>query len=144
MAFANEILFDLDRSWNNNIEHLVHKPKVWPDEIPKAHRYWGNAVEYDPPLPRAVPGKGFPVWAVNTGEFTVYFGSSRQVDHFADVWSRKILPTTRQLGEQFGTGQVSQIWLGRFPKPKWEKRLELTDYVAKHRALFDDLVATLV
>lgn len=144
MAITSKITFGDPPNSFFRMVSLVHRPEHWPESVPKKLRNWNNADAYTPPLPRAVPTQGYPCWLVDNDGFQFSFFSSVQIDHFLDVYTRKILPTSRQLGQQMNSGQVNQIWLSRVPKPKWEKRLKLADYISAKRDPFDDLIATLV
>jgi len=96
---------------------------------PWAHRgvdgpYW-RATVFDPPLPKPVHGKGYPVWFVDHRGRTLVFASPEEIEHVIDVLSRKILPSPRELGQAYLA--VNSHWLSRLHasfKP-WKVRQEL-------------------
>lgn len=102
---------------------------------PWAHRgvdgpYW-RATVFDPPLPKPVHGKGYPVWFVDHRGRTLVFASPEEIEHVIDVLSCKILPSPRELGKPYLA--VNSHWLSRLHasfKP-WKVREEL---VTKLRA----------
>lgn len=96
---------------------------------PWAHRgvdgpYW-SATVFDPPLPKPVYGKGYPVWFVDHRGRTLVFASPEEITHVIEVLSRKILPSPRDLGQPYLA--VNSHWLSRLHasfKP-WKVRQEL-------------------
>jgi hypothetical protein len=97
---------------------------------------WMNASQFDPPLPRPVPGQGWAQLVVEFDGVTVRFSSSAELNHFVDVLSRNPLPTTKRLAELRGTtlGPNSH-WLSRLParaKPR-DFRERLIAYLERVR-----------
>ena len=96
---------------------------------PWAHRavdgpYW-SATVFDPPCPRPVHGKGYPVWFIDHRGRSLVFASPEEIAHVIDVLSRKILPSSRELGQPYLA--VKSHWLSRLHasfKP-WKVRQEL-------------------
>ena len=86
--------------------------------------YW-KATVFDPPLPSPVHGKGYPVWFVDHRGRSLVFISRDEIEHAIDVLSRKILPSSRELGRPYMA--VNSHWLSRLHasfKP-WKVRQEL-------------------
>jgi hypothetical protein len=86
--------------------------------------YW-TATMFDPPMPRPVVGKGYPVWLVEHRGRTLVFASPDEIEHAIDILGRKILPVTRDLGQPYRA--VNSHWLSRLHssfKP-WKVRQEL-------------------
>ncbi|MEQ1783110.1 MAG: hypothetical protein ABMA14_17265 [Hyphomonadaceae bacterium] len=84
-----------------------------------------NATVFDPPTPRPVHGKGYPVWFVDHRGRVLVFASPQEIEHVIDVLSRKILPSSRELGQPYKA--VNGHWLSRLHasfKP-WKVREEL-------------------
>ena len=80
---------------------------------------------FDPPMPHAIPGKGWPVWVIEHRGRELLFASPEEIDHAIDILGRKILPTTRDLGQPWRA--VNSHWLSRLHssfKP-WKVRQEL-------------------
>lgn len=86
--------------------------------------YW-KATVFDPPMPRPVHGKGYPVWFVDHRGRSLVFASPEEIAHVIDVLSRKVLPSSRELGQPYLA--VNSHWLSRLHasfKP-WKVRQEL-------------------
>lgn len=84
-----------------------------------------NATVFDPPMPGPVHGKGYPVWFVDHRGRSLVFASPQEIEHVIDVLSRKILPSSRELGQPYLA--VNSHWLSRLHasfKP-WKTRQEL-------------------
>ena len=86
--------------------------------------YW-KATVFDPPMPKPVHGKGYPVWFIDHRGRSLAFASPQEIEHVIDVLSRKILPSSRELGQPHLA--VNSHWLSRLHasfKP-WKVRQEL-------------------
>jgi hypothetical protein len=84
-----------------------------------------NATVFDPPMPGPVHGKGYPVWSVDHRGRSLVFASPQEIEHVIDVLGRKILPSSRDLGQPYLA--VNSHWLSRLHasfKP-WKVRQEL-------------------
>lgn len=101
-----------------------------------------NEGEYTPPAPKPIPGRGYAILQVPFGTHVLEFCSAAHLQHYIDVLSQKLLPTTTQLSEQRGSGAgPNGYWLSRLPaelKP-YSKRLLLVkklkaalDYATEH------------
>jgi hypothetical protein len=106
-----------------------HDKPVRTPLTPWVHRavdgpYW-KATAFDPPLPTAVDGKGWPVWVVEHRGRELMFASPEEIAHVIDVLSLKILPSPRELGKAYLA--VNSHWLSRLhPSFKsWKVRQEL-------------------
>ena len=102
---------------------------------------WTRSKEFDPPLPPAIPGKGFPYLIVDAFGVDLVFASPLEVEHVLEVFSQKNMPSSLQLSRKRGSGYgPNNHWLSRLPatlKP-WSKRQKLIPLL--ERAL-DDLRA---
>ncbi|HOY77675.1 MAG TPA: hypothetical protein PLN33_07705 [Hyphomonadaceae bacterium] len=109
---------------------IEYRPAPVPTPItPWAHRgvdgpYY-KATVFDPPMPKPVHGKGYPIWIIEHRGRELYFASPQEIEHAADILGRKILPTSRELGQPYLA--VNAHWLSRLHasfKP-WKVRQEL-------------------
>jgi hypothetical protein len=76
----------------------------------------GAAVEFDPPAPRALPHKGYPLLRIQFETHELQFSAPAQLDHFIDVLSTTPLPTSRQLSARRGPAVgPNGHWLSRLP-----------------------------
>lgn len=109
---------------------LEHRPApVLSPLTPWVHKgvdgpYW-KATVFDPPMPRPVHGKGYPVWVIEHRGRELVFASPREIEHAIDILGRKVLPVTRDLGQPYRA--VNSHWLSRLHssfKP-WKVRQEL-------------------
>jgi hypothetical protein len=93
---------------------------------------WSNATVFSPPLPRLVPGKGYPTYFIEYRDVRLRFASVEELDVFVDILGRRVLPTTRALSVARGVriGPNSH-WLSRLPaklKP-WRIRQALIHWL---------------
>ena len=80
------------------------------------HRPVDGSDAFDPPVPPAVPHKGFAFLHVEFEAAELWFSAPAQLDHFIDVLSRKPLPTSRALASQRGLSVgPNGHWLSRLP-----------------------------
>lgn len=95
--------------------------------------YW-KATVFDPPMPKPVHGKGYPVWFIDHRGRSLAFASPLEIDHVIDILSRKILPSSRELGQPHLA--VNSHWLSRLHasfKP-WKVRQELVKRLKQAQA----------
>lgn len=87
---------------------------------PDVHRappgvYWGQARVFDPPFPKPVPAKGYPVWILSHGRRELIFASPEEIDYVARIFACRVLPRPWQLnGGKYG--RHNQHWLSRLHK----------------------------
>jgi hypothetical protein len=84
-----------------------------------------TATVFDPPRPKPVLGKGYPLWVIEHRGRSLFFSSPEEIAHVIDILGRKILPVTRDLGQPYRA--VNSHWLSRLHtsfKP-WKVRQEL-------------------
>ena len=95
---------------------------------------WYAAGAYDPPLPKVVPGKGYPYYFVEFDNFTFEFASLDELDACVATLSQKNLPDTTQETEAGKTGPGSH-WLNKLPgKTKsWHFREKAIKYLQEAR-----------
>ena len=89
---------------------------------------WREATEFDPPLPKPVPGRGWPRLMVEFDGVELEFSSVHEVHHVIDVLSRNPLPSTRKLSTlRDPQAGPNKHWLSRLParakKQKYRVRL---------------------
>lgn len=96
------------------------------------HEVWRHANKFDPELPKAIPGKGYPVLIVKVLGVELEFSSVPEVEHFLFVISQKNMPSTRQLSlQRIHNYGPNRHWLSRLPssiKP-WTKRARIIPIV---------------
>ena len=105
---------------------------------------WYRASKFDPPLPKAIPCKGYPVLVVNAFGIELEFASVEEAEHFLNVISRKNLPTSLQLSrDRVSNHGPNSHWLSRLParlKP-WSKRERLVPLIKESIANFKKIYA---
>lgn len=96
------------------------------------HEIWSCAKEFEPPLTKAIPCKGYPLLIVSALGIELEFASVAEVEHFLAVISEKNMPTTQQLSRQRADNYgPNRHWLSRLPsrlKP-WSKREQIIPIV---------------
>ncbi len=100
---------------------------------------WQNASKYDPPLPCAIPNKGFPLLIIEAQSIELQFASLPEIEQFLAVISQKNMPTTNQLSRARGlTYGSNRHWLSRLPKKlkPWSKREKLIPLIQKGMSEF--------
>jgi hypothetical protein len=89
---------------------------------------WIRAKTFDPPMPRAVPGRGWPIYILEHRGRQLFFASPEEIDHVVEVLGQKHLPTTRTLAEQAGWPHFQhEHWLAKLSKfwKPWKIREKL-------------------
>jgi hypothetical protein len=80
------------------------------------HRPVDGSDAFDPPVPPAIPHKGFAFLHVAFDAAELCFSAPAQLDHFIDVLSKKPLPQSRALSSQRGLPVgPNGHWLSRLP-----------------------------
>src|SRR6478736_9152955 len=98
--------------------------------------------ELDPPVPRPVPGQGWPVYFVELDGFTFEVSSLAELDVCVGVLGQKVLPTTRRLSEEHGRGAgPNSHWLSRLPRgtKSWRYREKAVRYLMQAREGFVEM-----
>ncbi|MGV2874207.1 hypothetical protein [Colwellia sp. E150_009] len=89
---------------------------------------WSYANKFEPPFPKPIPCKGFPLLVVNVLGVQLEFASVHEVLHFIDVIGQRNMPSTIELSRKRSDGYgPNRHWLSRLPaklKP-WSKREKL-------------------
>ena len=107
---------------------------------------WHGATAYEPPLPRAVIGKGYPVFCIEAGHFTFRFASLDELDVCIATLEKPLLPTPLRLVEERGTGYgLNHHWLSRLPGDvkAWRYRQKMVPFLRLARAAFARELAAL-
>ncbi len=92
------------------------------------HEVWTESTRFEPPLPKAIVGKGFPRLIIDAFGTELEFASIEEVEHCRQVLSQKNMPTSRQLASQRQTSMgPNSHWLSRLPADlkSWRKREKL-------------------
>ena len=77
---------------------------------------WRDAAEYDPPAPRRVSRKGYPILCVAYQDTVLRFSSRPQAEEFIRVLRLKPLPTSSRLSAaRCGGHGPNSHWLSRLP-----------------------------
>lgn len=106
--------------------------------LPVDNAVWHGATRYEPPLPQAVPGKGFPVLYVDVFGVELQFSSPEEGEHFLAILRQKNLPTSLQLSRLRGANYgPNNHWLSRLPAKlrPWRRRQRFLPIIG--RALQD-------
>ena len=86
---------------------------------------WANATTQDPPLPQAVPGRGWLIYIVAFRGRRLVFASLAEIDHAIAVLGQRHLQTTQRLAREAGFPRFQHgHWLSMldaFWKP-WKTR----------------------
>ena len=79
-------------------------------------RVEGSDDEWTPPVPKAVPHKGYPMLRVEWQDYELQFSAPAQLAHFVEVLAKKPLPTSLHLSalRQAPVGPNGH-WLSRLP-----------------------------
>ena len=99
----------------------VHKPVE--NGIP-----WLQASKYDPPLPAAIVGRGYPVYKIEYRGHELIFISAAEIMHCMEVLSHKVLPSTFELANASGYADYQHThWLATWPGEikSWKDRQEI-------------------
>ena len=101
-------------------------------------KYWYDAIEFDPPRPRPIPGKGYPFYSVEIDGFIFRFVSLAEIDRCMEVLSNKVLPTTLSLRADRGTTLLNKHWLSRLPAKvkSWKYRQKAVKHLSHARQEF--------
>ncbi len=111
-------------------------------------RYWvhrrirespnGPLTAYDKPLPRPVPGKGYPHYHVQVDGFTFECGSLEELNTCVGLLGRKQLPSTYALTQDTISGPGSH-WLSKQPGgvKSWRYREKAMRYMRRAQRDFE-------
>jgi hypothetical protein len=101
----------------------------------------GEQPSFRPPLPRPVPGKGYPHYYVEVDGFVFEFASLNELDVCIATFSQKALPSTDRETAARGTGP-SPHWLNRLPPGthRWRYRFKAVKAFQQAREDFQELV----
>jgi len=131
-------------------ERWTPSPLSYWTHIEAEDRPWGEATTFTPPLPKPVPGRGYPRFLVEVDGVTFQFASLDELQRCIDILSQKLLPTTMRLAaERGGCAQekpvASMHWLSQLPlkaKP-WRYRAKAVKYLAASLEAFRRELRTL-
>lgn len=108
------------------------------------HDVWHYATQFEPELPKAIPGKGYPLLVVNTLGIELEFASVPEVEHFLEVIGRKNMPTTQRLSMQRSNNYgPNRHWLSRLPSSmkSWSKREKIIPIIESALSEFKEVWA---
>ena len=116
------------------MSYWVHVPtdgRPWYDVRPRAIR------TFEPPLPRVVPGKGYPRFMVEFDDFTFEFASLDELDRCIATLEQKNLPHTERETTARGRGPGGH-WLNKLPGrvKSWHYRSRAVKYLHEARKTF--------
>ena len=100
---------------------------------------WMDATEFDPPMPRRVPGRGYPCFFVEFNGFIFTFASLDELQACIGTLEQRLLPRTIDLSAERGTiNGPNSHWLSRLPaKVKaWKYRQKAVAYLRVALAAF--------
>jgi hypothetical protein len=101
-------------------------------------RPWHQATVFEPPLPKPVPGKGFPYYSVEIDGFVFEFASLVELDACIATLAQKNLPSTDKETQERHAGP-GKHWLNKLPgrtKP-WRYRSKAVRYLHEARRVFE-------
>ena len=129
----------MKRHWIEYTEKWSPGPMSYWVHIEVGDEAWYEATEFDPPLPRAVPGRGYPRYFVECDGFTFHFASLDEIRACIEMFSRKVLPTTRDLTAQRGGTGPGAHWLSKLPAnvTSWRYRECAVAYLRKALGEFE-------
>ncbi len=93
---------------------------------------WHQATVFDPPFPKAVPGKGYALFFVEIDSALLWFSSLTELRVCIQTLSQKALPTSKVLSEKRGAAYgPSNHWLNRLPLRSmgWPYRQRVIKYL---------------
>jgi hypothetical protein len=98
-----------------------------------------GAATFDPPLPPAIGGKGYPVFLIEVDGFTFRFSSLAELRVCIMTLAQKHLPTTIRLSQEPGGTGPNGHWLSRLPREtkSWHYRERAVAYMQKAFADFE-------
>lgn len=94
----------MKKHWIEYRESWAREPMTFWVHVESDGRPWYNAGKFDSPAPKPVLGRGWPVYFVEFDGSTSRFASLAELDVCVATLSRKVLPTTRRLAAERGTG----------------------------------------
>ena len=104
------------KHWVEYVEDWRSLPMAYWVHIEQGGGQWRTSEQYDPPAPKAVAHKGYPVLCIEFEDVVLRFSSQEQISEFVRVLSLKPLPTTRRLSEMRGADAgPNGHWLSRLP-----------------------------
>jgi hypothetical protein len=128
------------RHWIEYTTHWTPQPLSYWVHREADGKHWREAEAHEPPLPGPVPGKGFAVYFVEVDGFVFRFASLAELDECVRVLSQRVLPTSRRLSEERGTGYgPNNHWLSRLPKgmKSWRYRQKAVKCLQAARQEFE-------
>jgi hypothetical protein len=127
------------KHWIEYRQSWTHQPMTFWVHVEADGKPWHEAQRFEPPAPKPVPGRGWPLFFVELDDFTFRFASLDELDVCVATLSQKALPTTRRLSADRGAriGPKSH-WLSRLPKgtKSWRYRVRADEYLTHARVEF--------
>ena len=110
-----------------------HSPvSHWTHKAPPKKLFWRTQRnELTPPMPRPIPGKGYPVWVLENRGREIFFASPEEIAHVVDVLDRRVLPRTIDLARPTS---LNSHWLSRLHKSwkPWRVRQKMVAALAPY------------
>lgn len=108
--------------------------------LPADGKPWRDAQVFDPPAPKPVPGRGFPIFCVEFDRALLRFSSLDELRVCLHTLSRRALPSNLILTRRRGGGYgPSNHWLNRLPlrAMTWPYRQKVVKYLKASLAAFE-------
>ena len=124
----------MKRHWIEYTEKRKQGPMTYWVHVPGK----SDPSDVSPPLPVAVPDKGFPFYYIEVDGFTFQFASLDEMHVCIEVLGKKLLPNTLRLAKDRG-GDPNEHWLRKMPdetKP-WRYREKAVKYLTKALGEFE-------
>ena len=118
----------MKRHWIEYTEKRKQGPMTYWVHVPSPT----DPTDERPPLPLAIPDKGFPYYFVEVDGFTFQFASLDEMRVCIETLGKKLLPNTLRLARDRG-GDPREHWLRKMPdetKP-WRYREKAVKYLAR-------------
>ena len=119
-------------------------PMTYWVHVPADGKPWGQAQAFDPPAPRPVTGKGYPVFIIEFGCAALQFSSLDELRVCIHTLSQRVLPSNLRLTRKRGGGYgPSNHWLNRLPlrAMTWPYRQKVVKYLKTSLAEFQTQVS---
>ncbi len=122
----------MKRHWIEYQERWKRAPMSYWVHVQTDGEPWCNAHNFNPPLPKPVPGRGYPYYFVEINGFTFEFASLDELYVLIETFSKKLLPSNLKLSIERGANYgPSNHWLNRIPKETtpWRYRKKAVKYL---------------
>jgi hypothetical protein len=123
----------MKRHWIEYGENWIASPMSYWVHIEADGSVWGQAGRFDPPKPRPVAGRGYPLFYVEVEDFLFHFASLDELRVCIGTLSERVLPSTLRATKERGEGAIGPNghWLSRLPARLlgWPRRQRVVKYL---------------